>query len=621
MTDKFCFSKALPIWAKGNEKVPNQSLCFTTCFSGKENATIAITANSFYRLSVNGVFVGYGPARAAHRYARIDRYELKKLENNNEIKIEAAGYCVDTFYSLNTTPFVQFEVTRGKEVILASSKDEVSCHNTTRLQKVLRFSYQRPFTEYYDESKEIRELPLENKILDMQYLERGVDYPTYEKLGAKLVESGEFSVVKPEKIDHLYFQNEPNVAVFSYDELERDPSKEMASFQFKKKGTDEKKTLVEKEYATYRFMASETGFVGVKFFAKKDSRIHVVFDEVDTSLGKGENGQISVNYMRNSTYNIISYEVGKGEYENISFEPYTAQYVRIVVAAGEIDVEEIFLIKYENPVGRRIHDFDFGDDKKNLIAEAAVRTFAANSVDLFTDCPSRERAGWLCDSFFSGRVEMEITGDNKVERNFLENIAMAPSIRNIPDDMVPMCYPADFEKCLFIPNWSLWYLVQLKDCYDRTYDRELVDFSKKKVDGLVRYFKKFENENSLVENLENWVFIEWSKANDADFISGVNYPSNMLYSYALDCVADLFPEEYGSLKDKAEKIRQFIRQNSYNGEFFEDNAVRKDGKLVKTGHTTETCQYYAFFFGVATKKTYPELFEKMMNEFDLYTKG
>jgi alpha-L-rhamnosidase len=33
------------------------------------------------------------------------------------------------------------------------------------------------------------------------------------------------------------------------------------------------------------------------------------------------------------------------------------------------------------------------------------------------------------------------------------------------------------------------------------------------------------------------------------------------------------------------------------------------------GHLTETCQYYAFYFGVASREDFPELFDRMVNEF------
>ncbi len=33
------------------------------------------------------------------------------------------------------------------------------------------------------------------------------------------------------------------------------------------------------------------------------------------------------------------------------------------------------------------------------IYDAAVETFRQNALDVYMDCPTRERAGWLCDSF------------------------------------------------------------------------------------------------------------------------------------------------------------------------------------------------------------------------------
>ena len=63
-------------------------------------------------------------------------------------------------------------------------------------------------------------------------------------------------------------------------------------------------------------------------------------------------------------------------------------------------------------------------------------------------------------------------------------------------------------------------------------------------------------------------------------------------------------------------MKKAICELAWNGEFFEDNAVRDEkGNLVRTGHTTETCQYYAFYFDTASRTDYPELFEKLLTKF------
>ena len=41
-----------------------------------KNASISITARSFYRLYVNDVFSMHGPARTAHKFLRVDDIDI-----------------------------------------------------------------------------------------------------------------------------------------------------------------------------------------------------------------------------------------------------------------------------------------------------------------------------------------------------------------------------------------------------------------------------------------------------------------------------------------------------------------------------------------------------------------
>jgi hypothetical protein len=115
----------------------------------------------------------------------------------------------------------------------------------------------------------------------------------------------------------------------------------------------------------------------------------------------------------------------------------------------------------------------------------------------------------------------------------------------------------------------------------------------------------------LLEKLPGWVFVEWSAANS--FTKDINFPTNMLYARALDAAARLLNES--PLSCKAEKLRNIIRERSFDGEFFIDNEVYVDGVLTRTNNRTETCQYYAFFTGVATPETHNELWQRLLKEF------
>jgi alpha-L-rhamnosidase len=227
------------------------------------------------------------------------------------------------------------------------------------------------------------------------------------------------------------------------------------------------------------------------------------------------------------------------------------------------------------------------------------------------DCPSRERAGWLCDSFFTARVAKDMTGGTLIEQNLFENYRLPENFAYLPKGMLPMCYPSDHNDGVFIPNWSMWFVVELEEYLSRSGDRATVKALEPRLMGLLEYFKRFRNSDGLLEKLESWVFVEWSKAND--FVQDVNYPSNMLYAEVLAAMGRMYDRP--DLLAEAEKIRAVIRQQSFDGEFFVDNALRRDGKLQVTRNRSEVCQYFAFFFHIATPETQPKLWNTLVKDF------
>jgi alpha-L-rhamnosidase len=237
-------------------------------------------------------------------------------------------------------------------------------------------------------------------------------------------------------------------------------------------------------------------------------------------------------------------------------------------------------------------------------------------VDLFMDCPSRERAGWLCDSFFASRVAQLLSGHEGVEKNLLENYLLPAHFEHLPEGMVPMCYPADHYDGNFIPNWALWFILQLEEYQARSGDRQMIEALRPRVLKIFDYFHAFQNEDGLLEKLKGWVFIEWSAANE--YVQDVNYPSNMLYAAALASTGRL----YGlpQLLEEARHIQEKIRKQSFNGEFFVDNSIRQNGKLQPTENCSEACQYFAFYFDVASPETYPALWRLLRDEFGPHRK-
>lgn len=616
------FMCAKAVWQQGKERELNYGCAFVARFKKIQEAVLYITASSFYKAYLNGEFLGFGPARATHGYFRVDELPLTKQKEENILFVEVVGYNTRGYYTLDQSAFLQAEIRQGEVPIMWTGKDFIVRNYAERRQKVKRFSFQRTFTEYYDfnvdpketylnsvenESHFIYEEPIE--VFGGKLLPRGVNYPLYTEYPSCCIERGTFTSVS-KKIEENTWLQKRELKIFSDDELSCDPSRDVARYVYKKESLVGEK-LSAGEYMLFDLNSALTGFIKIELQANLSSDVLLIFDELN--LNTDHNLPAEIRYDRNGCINIIGYNFSKPNwFSHASFEPYTARYIKVLVRSGEISHVKISVIAYENPNTENFY-FNCSDERLCTIVEAARNTFKQNAVDILMDCPSRERAGWLCDSYFSGKAEQLFTGKNLVEKNFLDNYALMPKMEGLPEDMIPMCYPSEIISEPYIPNWAMWYIIELRDFGLRTGDQSIIEKSRGKVEGILRFLQKYENESGLLENLDGWVFLEWSRANDKNFIEGVNYPTNMLYALSLEMAGTMYDNCDWIMR--AEQIRKEIRIQSYNGKFFEDNRVRQNGVLQLLGHTSETCQYYAFFSKVATPELYPELYHTMLERF------
>ncbi len=596
------------LWAKGLLQEKNIHLIFQYRLTPQKGDRLILAASNLYRLFIDSQFSGYGPARAAHGYSRQDEYDLTFWAGKDvTLSVEVYSANVNTYYTVDETPFFAAELYR-KEKLFAKSRDFTAYRMTGRVQKVQRFSFQRSFLESYRLDALPRYPIVETEPVPMnKLLPRYVSYPTLQPLYAQLAETGSVTQQEATPVRDREFTDVDSVLIkgFYPHQLEDDPAKEVAGLAFT---ACPQSAFAPMTYRTYDFSRIITGFFSLTATVTETATLYILFDETATQT----DSCLQVNPTRKRCTNIIKYVLTPGQYALLSFEANSARYATVVMTEGNADICDFAMVRYENPDILPLQDY--GDPELNAIVQAAADTFAQNAVDILMDCPSRERAGWLCDSYFSGSAEAFFTGNNRVEKSFLENYAHYTTQPGISEGMLPMCYPADHPNGTYIPNWSMWYILQLHNYVQRTGDLSMKSISEKKVRDLVAFFQKYENEYGLLENLEGWVFIEWSKCNASEFVAGVNFPSNMLWAAALEAAAALYG--WNSLAEKAQKMKATIRQLAFNGEFFEDNLLRNEaGSLEKTGHTTETCQYYAFYFGIATKESHPALWELLRSRF------
>jgi len=678
--DLAAFRSAKPVWPKGRETEMNLTVGFRAVFDAPADKSpsrnvaqppsavrtsptqpgaavpqvvLRVAAATIYRAWLGGEFLGCGPARGPHGFFRVDEWDLsnKLSPGKNLVALEVAGYNCNSYYLLDQASFCQAEVTAGDRVLASTAGDgEPFAAGVLdyRVQKVQRYSFQRPFIEVYrlkpdsdrwlrvacpaarpersdgrGEPRAVPATPFATQGVPPDHLAiqppkhllpRHVPYPEFAvKRPVGVAAAGR--VEKRAEVEKVWKDRSlvgigPKLKGYPEKDLEVIPSIEMQHWATVGAASrDEPWTpirLAEHAFAIADFGANLTGFVGAKVTCDKPSRLVYTFDEILT------NGD--VDFKRLGCVNVVTYYLEPGEYRIESIEPYTMRYLKVICLEGECQVKGLYLREYAHPEPK-VARFHASDERLNRLFEAGVLTFRQNALDIFMDCPSRERAGWLCDSFFTSRVAPDLAGSAVIEHNFFENFLLPERFAHLPEGMLPMCYPADHYDGVYIPNWAMWFVVQLEEYLARSGDRATVHALRPKVLKLLEFFKKYENSDGLLEKLPSWVFVEWSKAND--FVQDVNYPSNMLYAGTLAAAGRMYGiQELGA---KADEVLKTIRKQSFDGHFFVDNAVRRTqgvpGKLQVTRNRSEVCQYFAFFFGVANRESHAELWRVLRDEF------
>jgi len=389
--NKDWFIEARPVWAAGAQLEENLTIGLHAVIDIDEvdNAVFSITASSCYKAYINGEFIGFGPSIAAHGFFRVDRYDLAQnlKQGKNVLSIVASGYNVDSYYIPNQSSFVQAELLVDGQVLattLPSESDNTFTFIASgqRKAEVEKYSFQRTFMEQYRLNPGYNDW-MTSTSLDLE-----------EHKGRR--SHGRWK--HPEEINFVKIRTEETDKKNLLPRGVKYPDYSIRSASNQSDGT------------IYEFDKIYTGFIVCKLEVRKATKLTLVFDEI---LIDGD-----IDSRRMGVNPFVEYSLEPGNYTLESFEPYDLMYLKAVVEEGECEIKEVGIRQYANSDVSQAY-FNTNNKDINKIFEAAKETFKQNALDIFMDCPSRERAGWLCDSYFTSRVAYYLSGNTLIEDNFI----------------------------------------------------------------------------------------------------------------------------------------------------------------------------------------------------------
>ena len=645
------FIGARPIFLKGYDGAGNFQAGFLAecgALMAGEKVFVRVCAGTFYRLYVNGVFAAHGPARAGEGFLRADNIDVSRhiRDGVNYFAFEVVHY---------GEPYGPYsnDVARVKPLLLAeilcdidipiavSSKNWKAIALKQRVRHAERISHCRESAENYyiddvytrwrTEPELCRE---EAEEVDCPYtiLERGMALPTLEKSGGgTLVDFGLATLEQEKEVKedwfcaHVpgYFTQKMERPVLDYRRSVETGGGALTWFDRYPEGlvriinSQREKSL----FLHYDLGELHVGFISVKIEVDRPCVLDIVHLESYSYFGRKDEVQGGANPVTR-----LHLTAGKTEF--VTFEPACVRYIKMYIRpAGDYSIDEgkycgktelapgwavVYppqVIEYTTP-DTKIGSFRCSDDDINRLYDAARRTLRLNTLDIFMDCPERERGGWLCDSLWTSRAFNMMMGDASVEREFIRNFLLTD-----PDSMwhafFPESYPGlkgDFKACPGLLTWSFWLMLELCEYVRRSKDYKFRDKFEARVEAFVKGSLELRGDSGLLENMP-WIFIDWSLAND--FCRPISTAANALYARMMIELGTLYGRE--DWTREGNKIRSILREVLAGSDekprdidgFLPDALEYRDGKLRKCGNYSESAQYTMIWAGLFTKEEMP----------------
>lgn len=629
---------AKPVWRKTPPiETKNDSLQFHTEFDWQkgQNAKLRIAGHTTYRIFLNNNLIHYGPARAPKQFARIEVIKLNQYLNPGHqlLEIQVISYGIETFSNMLQPPFLQAEIEIDGKIVAATdpNSDKIAKFDASevsgRIQRTQRFSYMRSFAEARKLDPICKKLKVELARADTENLKLlprrvPIETATYVPLPLpdlflKILEEADPSAPTPEFLSQM--RREENG--FKFSELESKASQEYAALTMKldSQRVHNSRILEKQPINLSRNQAGisqnstvRSGLFGIAFSAKQTSRIIIALDslpgkalyELDQIRPQKEQANPKValpapawlNPYRENCVNLIEIWCEPGKHEFWTEEPFVWSHSLIAVLEGEIAIDQVQLFPIERPTKSTIEiSTQIGQFDPELVPifEAGLNSLRMNSFDLYTDT-TRERGGYLCDSFFTAAAGAEFLNDLETEIAFIENFAVAESFDGIPDGMIPMCYPSDALGGTFIPQWPMWFLIHLEDFSTRGGSKNVIAPLQSKFEKFFEWLGSYLNDLNLIANLPGWNFVEHSEANA--HIGDVNFPTNILLAASLRSFQKCFsayPEAFTSPDSIASNPHNLF----WNGIQYRDAAFRTETGYELDSFSSAIAQHFPYFFG------------------------
>jgi hypothetical protein len=618
---------------ESEREYPPQEAFFRLEFSGRA-ASFAIATGCFYQVWLNGVWLGFGPARASHGRLTIDRWNLpaEQLRAENVVAVQAFWEGIFTFDHVRGEPGIWI-------VLDGAAPDAAKLHVSPQTGRTAthRFSHQRGWVEEINNRERAAGWPAGPwKSEQWQPAVRRTNAPvvleerdilpfvSHLRRAESVTFAGAASLAERTPHRALGYENQPGFAV-----PDNSPSRNIHEEALRPTSArDENLAGLTMSGSGDTILAPDpggldrtvqldfgkyiSGMLTLEITAPAGTQIDAGWSELpwnpELASRWSESGQPGGSVTPrecNDSRQGLRYVCG-GERERIdSLFVMAMGHLRLTFRTPSGTKESIVLhdlaVRVAGYPIEREGDFRCSDDSLNRMYRAAIETMENSIFDVYMDTPGRERGGWLNDSYSTAAGMAVLSSDTAFERRFLRQFIDSLAVNAGAQTVLPL-YPSECHKWNDgtqrpITCHTLFWLLQAERHLRLFGDEELRSAWRPGLRAVLEGLGKYRNAEGLLESVPWDDFIDWSPVETGPLRAFTNF----VYGFALTKLGALLNDTEWT-RDGAQALTVMERASWHDGrQLYADTLRREGSELTRGDRFSELTNYVALWSGAVPR--------------------
>ncbi|MHA1869546.1 MAG: family 78 glycoside hydrolase catalytic domain [Promethearchaeota archaeon] len=364
-------------------------------------------------------------------------------------------------------------------------------------------------------------------------------------------------------------------------------------------GTDEKQVFS----IILRFEHEMVGYPRIIVEGPEGTIVDIISTE------KFEGGRLGMDFLSQKRGSRLILRGEKQFFEQWDWEGFLFMQIKIRNLKGKLKIYKLAT----NVTHMRLRNegvFTCSDQDLSKLFDVSKLTLLSCAIDGYLDCPSREQRSYLGDAYTESLIAMAAFGEPRLTKKLIYDTAFGQR----KDGITFSFHPGDYQtQCHIIPDYCL-YWIQIAEDYMRYFgERDIIEDLYPHFLKAIDWFWKYIDPKVglLGENIPYWVFIDWSYGHEKPGYNAIINTQFMDTLFLMEKYADYIgdyrnKERFGN---KARELKNLIEKTFWDNDKGCYRDYLKDGKLG--GPISQHTNAYLVIKGVAPKNKWDLILENV----------